>query len=96
MSPRRNRRGRGPAPAALFTWGPHGADIQPGEARDNPLTRKCRACGSNPGERCTRPSRGGRKPIDSYHNPGRNPPPQVDQEPPENPPSVPPRATGDP
>jgi hypothetical protein len=96
MSPRRNRRrARGQA-FGLFTWGPHATqDIQPDRGYDNPLSRGCKACGALPGERCTRPSRRGRIPISRYHDPGRNPPSPVDQNPPGNPPSSPQDATGD-
>ncbi|TCO57174.1 hypothetical protein [Actinocrispum wychmicini] len=97
MSPRRKRTARGPAPAALFGWGPHATqDIQPDPGYDNPLARGCKACGALPGERCTRPSRRGRIPISRYHDPGRNPPSPVDQNPPGHPASSPQDATKDP
>lgn len=94
--PRRNRRARGPAPPALFTWGPHASDIQPDQPRDNPRARPCPRCQATTGERCTRPGRGGRVPIDGYHDSRRTPPTQVDQQTPETPPSGAAHAPGDP
>lgn len=46
-----------------------------------PFTRHCTACGAAPRQPCTRPSRGGRKNLRSYH-PTRCQPPQ---EPPNEP-----------
>lgn len=82
---------------ALFDWTRSGADIQPGEVHDNPLTRHCpRArggCGSPPMDPCTKPSRGrGLVRMTSYHEARRAP---VDQNDPRNLPSTLVGSTGD-
>lgn len=91
---RRGREGRD----ALFDWTRNGHDIQPGEVRDNPLTRHCPCsaggCGSPPFEPCTKLARGrGRIEIIGRYHDARHAP--VSQQPPGNRPSGLVRATGD-
>lgn len=81
---------------ALFDWTTAG-DIQPGEVRDNPLTRHCpRAnggCGSPSMQPCTRISRGrGAVRMTGYHDARRAP---VDHEGPADRPSTLVGAPGD-
>ena len=66
MTRHRFRRRSGPG-AALFGFGTDG-DITPGQVRDNPLLRDCPACHADIADHCTRPGRGGRVPIHSYHD----------------------------
>jgi hypothetical protein len=70
---RRIRRGG----TGLFAFTADG-DIEPGEVRDNPLTRKCPTCHADVADHCTRPGRGGRVPIHGYHDARRLPEGETD------------------
>ncbi len=55
--------GRGPVPAEDLRF----------EEQTSPLTRPCKGCGSQPGQRCTRAGRGGRVDLKGYHDSRLNP-----------------------
>lgn len=57
--------------------GPIPAENLPPELATSPLLRDCPACHAAPRQRCTRPARGGRKPLKGYH------PARTDQETPD-------------
>lgn len=44
------------------------------EEETSPLNRECPACHAQPRQRCTRPARGGRTELRSYHPSRLNPP----------------------
>jgi hypothetical protein len=64
-------RHRGERLPALFGFADGTPTEQPEEVGDNPLRRYCDpahgGCGARPPERCTRAGRGGRKPIQGFH-----------------------------
>lgn len=75
MTGRAKRRGeRAPA---LFGFAEGRPTDEPEPVPDNPLRRHCSrelgGCGSRPGDRCTRPGRGGRVEIQGYHEARTNP-----------------------
>jgi hypothetical protein len=78
----RRPRHRGERLPALFGFAEGGTPTeQPEEVGDNPLRRPCKTaeggCGALVGERCTRPGRGGRKPMyHHFHDARLNPQPQ--------------------
>lgn len=63
MSRRKQRNGYGRSGLFEFT-----VDGDIGEVPDNPKCRMCPACKAQPGESCSRPARGGRRPLRSYHD----------------------------
>jgi len=65
MSPRAKHRGE--RLPALFGFDAGAPTEEPEEVGDNPLRRVCEACGALVAERCTRGGRGGRKPIQGFH-----------------------------
>lgn len=73
MSPRAKHRGE--RLPALFGFDDGTPTEQPEEVGDNPLRRPCPTasggCGALIGERCTRPSRGGRKPLRGHFHQAR-------------------------
>lgn len=62
---------RGERLPALFGFDGGAPTEQPEEVGDNPLRRECPTadggCGALVAERCTRVGRGGRKPIQGFH-----------------------------
>jgi hypothetical protein len=66
------RKYRGQRLAGLFTFDQTGTPTtEPEDVGDNPLRRRCITCGSGIGERCTRPGRGGRKPMYQHFHEAR-------------------------
>lgn len=62
---------RGERLPALFGFADGAPTEQPETVEDNPLRRECKTadggCGALIAERCTRVGRGGRKPIQGFH-----------------------------
>lgn len=68
---------RGERLPALFGFDAGAPTEEPETVPDNPLRRYCDpargGCGSHRGDRCTRPGRGGRQPIQGYHEARKSP-----------------------
>lgn len=62
---------RGERLPALFGFDDGTPTEQPEEVGDNPLRRPCRTCGAGVAERCTRPARGGPKPMQHHFHEAR-------------------------
>lgn len=62
----------------LWKWTPSG--VERAEITNNPLRRPCLledgGCGAAVAQPCTRPGRGGRVPISTYHEARTNPEPE--------------------
>lgn len=70
-------RHRGERLHGLFGFDDGQPTAEPEPVEDNPLRRRCPTehggCGAQPIEPCTRPGRGGRRPIQGFHT-ARQPP----------------------
>lgn len=52
----------------------------PDDIATHPLLRECPACRAAPRQRCTRPTRNGRRPLKRGYHPSRTTPPEKPQE----------------
>jgi hypothetical protein len=68
---------RGERIPGLFGFDAGQPTDEPEPVEDNPLRRDCPTknggCGSLRGDRCTRPARGGRRPIQGFHTARQHP-----------------------